>query len=129
MTKVLSPGRAVSYAWRMTITARLRLFLAVLALALPPMGAVAAALTPPVAVMAAEECGGHDCPASTHGAASAHDAATACALGCLQAQAAPLLLTQTALPHPVPRLLPLTPSAHSPLSPLVPSPPERPPRA
>ncbi len=107
----------------MTIFARLRLFLAVLALALPPLGTVSAAMAPPVAVMAAEECGGHDCPAS------AHDAATACALGCLQAQAAPLLLTQTALPRPVLRLLPLAPSAHSPLSPLVPSPPERPPRA
>lgn len=132
MTKVLSFGRAVSYAWGMTIIARLRLLLAILALALPPLGGAAplAAAMPMMMVM--EDCDGHDCAAAEIPAPVAgHHAAIACALGCLQAQMpSPLLLTAQIVPvGPALQRSPLVPPAQSPLSSHAPSPPERPPRA
>lgn len=130
MTKVLSFGRAVSYAWGMTIIARLRLLLAILALALPPLGGAAppAAAMPMMMVM--EDCVGHDCAAPVAPAAN-HHAAIACALGCLQAQMpSPLLLTAQIVPvRSAVQRSPLAPPAQSPLSSHAPSPPERPPRA
>jgi hypothetical protein len=131
LTKVLSFGRAVSYAWGMTIIARLRLLLAILALALPPLGGAApsaAAAMPMMMVM--EDCDGHDCAAPAAPPAS-HHAAIACALGCLQAQMpAPLLLSAQIVPvGPAVQRSPLAPPAQAPLFSHAPSPPERPPRA
>lgn len=86
MTKVLSFRRAVSYVWTMT-TARLRLFLALVALVLVPLAAPAVAAPPMMAVQQAQSCdhGCGDSPAMDHSAA-------ACALGCLQAALPPLML-------------------------------------
>jgi len=130
LTKVLSFGRAVSYAWGMTIIARLRLLLAILALALPPLGGAAPSAAAMPMMMVMEDCDGHDCAAPAAPPAS-HHAAIACALGCLQAQMpSPLLLTAQIVPtRSAFQRSPLTPPAQSPLSSYAPSPPERPPRA
>lgn len=124
MTKVLSFGRAVPYP-RGMITARLRLFLAILALVLVPLWAPAQAAAPmAMAVQNAQPCD-HDCGAET---APAH-ADAACALGCLQASLPPLMLPQAveALPDAVVLRQPPVPVRV--LSATSPPPPVRPPRA
>lgn len=131
MTKVLSFGGAVSYAWGMTIIARLRLLLAILALALPPLGGAAPSAVAMPMMMVMEDCGGHDCAAPAAPSAASHHAAIACALGCLQAQMpSPLLLAGQIVPaRSAFQRSPLALPAQSPLSSHAPSPPERPPRA
>lgn len=122
----------------MTVAARLRVLLAILALLLVPVWAPAqsavamTAMDMTMAMPAAPSAMAVDCDHHTcdHGGVpAAHHADAACALGCLQASLPPLLLSASLGVRPLAPPSRLAPPAVTTLPSRHPSPPERPPRA